>query len=244
MDNRNYTNGFSIILVVYNEAGVIENVIKDFYEEVVKKVPNAKLIIAEDGSTDGTKEILNALNKKIPFVSVSSNERKGYTKAFKDALRIANTELVFFSDSDGQHKPADVFKLLKEINENDIVSGYKFPRRDPIHRVIGSNIYNNLIYLLFGLKIKDIDSGFKLIKKKVIDNVLNEVTIFKYCVMTEFVLKAYFSGYKIKEVPVSHYPRKSSKSTIFTPKKLPLIIISIIKNLLEIKSEWAKRKKK
>ena len=140
---------------------------------------------------------------------ISGRERKGYTKAFKDALSIAKTELIFFSDSDGQHDPTDVFKWLKEMDENDIVGGYKYPRRDPAYRIAISKIYNFLIYLLFGLKMRDIDSGFKVIKKKVIDSMLSEVTEMKYCVMSEFVLKAYLAGYRIGEVPVRHYPRKS-----------------------------------
>ena len=240
----NTNNSFSVVIPVYNEAGVIEDVIRGFYENVVKRIPNAKLIIAEDGSTDGTKEILDRLHNKIPFVLISSKERKGYTKAFKDALSIAKTDLVLFSDSDGQHDPTDVFKLLKEIDSNDIISGYKFPRRDPIHRIVISKVYNFLIYLLFGLKMKDIDSGFKLIKKRVIDNVLNDGISFKYCVMSEFVLKAYLSGYKVKEIPVNHFPRKSGKTAIFTPAKLPLIIIGLIKNLLKIKFSYKKEKNK
>lgn len=244
MDTRNNISNLSVIMPVYNEADVIESVIMDFYKKVVEKIPNTKLIIAEDGSTDGTKEILNALSKKIPFALISTKERKGYTQVFKDALRIADTELIFFSDSDGQHEPNDIFKLLRELNRNDIVSGYKFPRRDPLHRIIISNVYNYLIYLLFGLQMKDIDSGFKLIKKEVIDNVLSEVVSFKHCIMSEFVLKAYLSGYKIKEVPVNHYPRKSGNTAIFAPKKLPLIISSLIRNLLKIKFELLKHKKR
>jgi len=242
MDNQNIDKDLSIVIPVYNEAGVIESVIRTLHEKVIKKIPNARLIIAEDGSTDGTKEILNNLKKVIPFILISGKERKGYTKAFKDALRTAETKLVFFSDSDGQHDPADIFKLLKEFKDNDIISGCKSIRRDSIHRIIISKAYNLLIYLLFGLKMNDIDSGFKLIKKEVIDNILNDVTSLNYCVMSEFILKAYMKGYKIKEIPITHYPRKSGATTIFTLTKLPLIIIKIIKGLLQIKFAYLKNK--
>ena len=83
--------------------------------------------------------------------------------------------------------------------------------------------------------MQDIDSGFKLIRKKVINSVLDDVTDFDYCVMSEFILKAYLAGYRIKEVPVSHYPRESGMTTIFSPTKLPMIIIGLIENLLKIK---------
>jgi len=244
MPDSRVEGNFSVIIPVYNEAGAIEGVIRDFYEKVIKKIPNAKFIIAEDGSTDGTKEILNRLNKEIPFILISSRQRKGYAKAFRDGLSIARTELVFFSDSDGQHDPEEVFKLLKEVDSNDIVSGYKAHRRDPIHRVVLSRAYNFLIYLLFGLKMRDIDSGFKLIKKEVIDDILSGVTCMKYCVMSEFILKAYLNGYKIKEIPVSHCPRKSGKTGIFGLTSLPRIIAEVIKNLFEIKFSYIKHKSK
>jgi glycosyltransferase involved in cell wall biosynthesis len=231
----NVGTSFSVVIPVYNEAEVIEDVVRGFHEKVIKKIPGATLIIAEDGSTDGTKEILSRLKEEIPFVSISGKERKGYTRAFKDALRMTETDLIFFSDSDGQHDPADVFKLLKEIDANDVVSGYKSPRRDPFHRVAISKVYNILIFLLFGLKMKDIDSGFKLIRKKVIESVLDDVTRMEYCVMSEFILKAHLAGYKIKEVPITHYARESGTTAIFSPAKLPSIIIGLIKNLLEIK---------
>ena len=243
MDTQLINRRLTIVMPVYNEAEVIEAVVRDLYEKVIQKIPTVEFIIAEDGSTDGTKEILKTLNKEIPFVLISGRDRKGFTKAFKDALAIAKTDLVFFSDSDGQHDPADIFTLLKEIDNYDIVSGIKSPRRDPIHRVVISRIYNLLLYLLFGLKMKDIDSGFKLIKKKVIDNVLNEVMSLKYCVMSEFILKAYLKGYRIKEVPVIHYSRKSGTTNIFNPKELLFIILQIIKGLLEIKFSLIRLKK-
>jgi len=234
----------SIVVPVYNEAGVIEDVIKNIYKKVVSKIPNTELIIAEDGSIDGTKQILKKLRSELSFTLVTTDARKGYTKAFKDALSIAKTELVFFSDSDGQHDPSDIFRLLEQINDADIVSGYKFPRRDPVHRIIISKGYNFLIYILFGLRTKDIDSGFKLIKRNVLDNVLKDVVRLKYCVMSEFMIKAHLSGYKIKEIPVNHYPRKSGKTSIFSPTKLPFIILGLIKSLFAIKIDSLKGTKK
>ena len=234
----------SIIIPVYNEAGVIEHVIKAFYEKVVKRLPHARLIVAEDGSTDGTKDILKRINEEIGFTLISSDSRKGYTTAFKDALGVAKTDLVFFSDSDAQHDPEDIFKLLGEIGTNDIVSGYKSPRRDPVHRVLLAKGYNLLIHLLFGFKMRDIDSGFKLIKKEVIDKILPDVRDMKWCVMSEFILKAHLAGYRIKEVAVRHYPRKAGTTSLFTPARLPLIILGLMMSLLKIKFGYSGKRNK
>ncbi len=241
IDSRVY-GSLSVVIPVYNEAGVIEEVVRDFNEKVIKKIPDTRFIIAEDGSTDGTKEILSRLNKEILFKLVSGKERKGYAKAFKDALSAVETEFIFFSDSDGQHDPQDIFKLIEEIGDNDIVGGYKSPRRDPILRIIISKAYNSLVYLLFGLKLRDIDSGFKLIRKNVVDNILEDITSMQYCVMSEFILKAYLCGYKIKEIPVTHYSRKSGKTGIFSLTALPRIITKVIRSLFKIKFSYTRRK--
>jgi len=225
----------TIIIPVYNEAEVIERVVRDIYEKVVRKMPHAQFVIAEDGSTDGTKEILKKLSKELKVTLISSEARKGYSQAFYDALKLVKTELVFFSDSDGQHEPTDLHKLMEKIGSYDIVGGYKYSRRDPAHRVILSRGYNFLIRLLFGLKTRDINSGFKVIKKTVIDDILKEPLCFNCCVMSEFVLKAHFAGYRIVEVPISHYPRKAGSSTVFTPVRLPGIIAGALRGLLQLK---------
>ena len=229
----------SIIMPVYNEATSIAQVIRQYYEQIILKRPNIKLIIAEDGSQDGTKEILQELRKEMVFELISGEGRKGYTKAFKDALASADTEWVFFSDSDGQHDPQDILRMMEESYGVDIVSGCKSPRRDPWHRVFIANVYNLLIRIMFGLNIKDVDSGFKLIRKNVIENILPQVHLMKYCVMSEFIIRSYLAGYKIKEVPVTHYSRASGETNIFHLNKLPGIILGLIGNLRDIKKEYS-----
>lgn len=234
----------TVVIPVYNEAGAIEEVVRSFYEKVVHSATlEAGLIIAEDGSSDGTKEILQRLKKEIPFTLISDTKRKGYTKAFKDAMRLPVTEWVFFSDSDGQHEPGDVLKMFSARGDFDIVSGYKVSRKDPMHRVLLSVVYNSIIAMFFGLRLRDIDSGFKLMKKKMIDDVLPEVTEFDTCVMSEFILKAYLKGYKIKEVPITHYARKCGSTSIFKPQKLPRIIFGILRNLWRIKLKHSAKNK-
>ena len=236
----NQATSLSVVMPVYNEAEVIESVIRDLERKVLKQLPGTRLIVAEDGSTDGTKDILSRLKQEIPFELISGRERKGYTRAFTDALALAETEWVFFSDSDGQHDPEDILRMLEAADDFDIISGRKMPRRDPIHRRACSWGYNFLIAVLFHLKMRDIDSGFKLIRKKVIDQILPQVKTMKYCVMSEFLLRAYLKGYSIKEVPVRHYPRLGGQTAIFHPQKLPGIILELVRNLWAIKKELRK----
>jgi glycosyltransferase involved in cell wall biosynthesis len=243
MEKPSTHDSMSIVIPVHNEADIIERVIADIHENVIKRMPDAKLIVVEDGSTDGTKEKLRELCGRFPFALVSAEERKGYTRAFRDAISIPQTDLIFFSDSDGQHSASDVFDLLKEADRNDIVSGYRIRRQDPLHRLIMTRVYNFLFNFLFGIRLHDINSGFKVIRRKVISDVLAEGLDFKYCVMSEFVIKAYLKGYKITEVPVSHLPREHGTTVIFSPMKLPFIVLGLIKDLLILKFKYLGRKK-
>lgn len=233
-------NGLSLVIPVYNEAGSIEKTLNDIQETVIKRIPGSELIIAEDGSTDGTREMLEGLKAGIPFTLISSPRRKGYAMAFKDSLMLARKPLVFFSDSDGQHDPEDIFRLLREIEGNDIVSGCKSPRRDRLYRVVISRLYNLIIGLVFGLWMRDIDSGFKLIRKEVIEKILPEVDTMDYCVMSEFVLRAYLEGFKIKEVPVRHIARSTGPSRVFRVPELPAIALGLLRNLFSIRCNYKK----
>lgn len=231
----------SLVLPVYNEARVIEEVVRSYYNNLFKKCKNSEFIIAEDGSDDGTKEILQKLNKQIPFILVTSNKRKGYVNAVKDALKLAKKDYVFFSDSGGGHDPRDFWRLAKFIEDYDMVIGYKEIRKDPFNRIILSRGYNFIIGLIFNIWFRDIDCGFRIIKKSLIDDILKETNTLNYCIFSEFTIRAYKKGYKIKEYPVKHFRRYIEKIKTFAPLKLPKIILSLLIGLLRIRLELFKK---
>ena len=118
------TRPISLVIPVYNEVEVIEKVIRDFYDKVISKIDGAQFIIAEDGSNDGTKEVLKRLSEEIPIMLVMGDERKGYTRAVKDALKLPEHDIIFFSDSDGQQEPDDFWELIKYIDDYETFSKY------------------------------------------------------------------------------------------------------------------------
>ena len=172
----------SILILVYNEAESIRKVIEEIQAKVSSKLTDCEFIVAEDGSTDGTKEMLNEIAKNIPIRLVSGKVRKGYTKALIDGMKLARNEIIFFSDSDGQHDPDDFWKLLEKIDEYDLVIGRKVDRVDPAYRVLISRVFNFIIGMMFGVWLHDINCGFRLLRKKVAEDVLSKGLNFKYCV--------------------------------------------------------------
>lgn len=233
----------SIVIPVYNEVEVIEKVVRDFYEKVASKLEISEFIIAEDGSNDGTKEVLNRLKDEIPITLIMGDQRKGYTKAVKDALKLPRYDVIFFSDSDGQQEPNDFWKLMDCLEDNSIVVGYKHPRRDSFFRVSISKFYQLVNLCLFGIKLHDINCGYRLIKKQVLDDILDEVSLLPNFVSSEIILRAYLKGYKIKEIPVTHYPREFGESRGLPLKKIPVEVIKLLKGLFKLKMQHLRGKK-
>lgn len=224
----------SIVLPVHNEKEGIESVIRSIYKNVYSKLKDAEFIVAEDGSTDGTKEVLEKVAKELPIRLVTSNERKGYSKAVWDALLLATKEVVFFLDSDGQHKESDFWKLLPFIKDFDIVTGYKCPRSDSAFRMFISRVMNAIIFFMFGVFFRDINSGFKLFRKPALDILLSKYEGLDF-ISTELLIKAFLLKMKVAEVPVLHYERKFGKSRGLPTSKLPAKITKLSFDLLKIR---------
>ena len=198
---------------------------------------DAEFIVAEDGSTDGTKEILEKLSNKLNIKVFSGNRRKGYVKAVKDALALANNELVFFSDSSGQHNPQDFWKLTDKIENFDLVIGVKSPRKDPAYRIYMSRGYNLIIDVLFGLRLHDIDCGFRLIRKQALDSVLPETKTLKHCVSSEITIRMKNRGFRIAEVPISHRPRPVGDKKNFSYKNLVKVVFELLLGIIMLRLE-------
>jgi len=229
----------SIILPAHNEAETIRGVIIGYYNEIVKKLPS-KLIVAEDGSIDQTPEILASLGEQLPLTVLSDRNRKGYAKGVADALKASKEEWVFFSDSDGQYFPSDFWKLWANRKGYDMIIGQKVHRDEGLHRVFLSKSFHLIFNNLFGLKLHDADCGFRLIRKKVIESVLEETTILKYSFWAEFSIRSCLKGFRIREIPISHASRANGGTRIYSPSKLPKIICKQLSGLVRLYTDVKK----
>lgn len=227
----------TVVLPVYNECGAIESVVKGIHEEIIRKYPGSTLIVAEDGSTDGTKEILRKMSRKIRFRLVMSGERKGYLKAVRDALLLAGTDLIFFMDSDGTHDPKDFWKLYEKIGEADVVAGVKESRHDPFYRILLSRLYNFLLGAVFGLWMKDSNAGFKLMKKGVVKKIVPQIKCLKYGFSSELLIRTKHAGKRIVPVPVKHFPRKEDKPDQFAIGRIHKVIFEQVKGIVKLRLE-------
>jgi glycosyltransferase involved in cell wall biosynthesis len=224
----------SVIINVFNEAETIEQEIRDIHREVIQKLPGSELIVAEDGSTDGTKEILARLKQELGIIHSTSVERKGYAKAFRDAVMLAKNPYIFFSDTGGKQDFADFWKLYPYCSQFGIVSGYRSGRRDQLYRRLMTWVYNFALRIYFKVNFRDADAGFRIYQSAVIRKVANETWINRHLISSELALRAVYSGFEIKEVPVL-YRQRAGTSRGLPPGKIPKVIVSVLKNFSQLK---------
>lgn len=221
----------SVVFPVYNEEGSIKEVIistVDFLKNN-SRFNKFEIIAVDDGSKDNTSAILKKLKESFPIKIVTHSRNLGYGKTLMSGVKNSQFPLIFFMDADGQFDIRDLDKLFFYFDQGEeIVTGYREKRQDSLYRIILGKIHTFLIFLLFKLKLKDVNCGFKLIKREVFD-VLGFVCSGALA-YSDILVNAKNKGLKIKEVPVSHYPCRKGRQTGGSPK----IIFRAIKELLEL----------
>lgn len=232
-----------IVIPVHNEADTIELTLRELHAKVAQKIPS-RIIVAEDGSTDGTKRILRRLSLDLPLELILSDKRKGYMKGVKDGLKQTSCKTVFFMDSDGQYIPSDFWKLYAVMDKFDMIVGRKMQRKDSFHRIVMSCVFNQMIRFLFRVSIHDADTGFRLIHKDVIKDVLEDSVILPYSFWAEFTIRASIKGYRIGEVPIVHRNRLTGVTRLYSIRKLPRIILMQLVGLFKLFAELNTSRKK
>jgi glycosyltransferase involved in cell wall biosynthesis len=224
----------SVIVNVYNEAETIERELRELHAEVVTRLPGSELIVAEDGSTDGTKEILHRLKAELGIIHSTSDQRKGYAKAFRDAVALAQCPYVFFSDTGGKQDFRDFWKLHEHCANYGVVSGIRSGRTDQRYRRLLTYTYNFVLRRYFGVRLRDADAGFRIYRAEVIRKIAAETWVNRELITSELALRAIYSGYEIKEVPVIYRPRAGTSRGL-PPGKIPGVICRVLLNFRKLK---------
>ncbi len=228
----------SIVLLAHNEAEVIESVILGFHEAIVAKIPGSEIIVAEDGSTDGTKEILARLIGTLPGLRwEEGKEKRGYVNAFKKAMTLPVNELIVFCDSSGKHDPEDVWPMYDMMADHDMVLGYKVNRADPVYRNVMSAVFNRVVNTYFKVGFKDIDCPLRIFKKTAFQDIAAMQWRERALINFELTLRFQYRGYKVAQVPVRHFARQFGESRGLPPKKLPRVIVNTLRNFSAIKND-------
>lgn len=199
----------SFVIPAKNEE---ESLLK-LYQEILDNIKDTHLdyeiIFVDDGSTDNTFEVMSKLHskdKKVKVIKFRGNF--GKSAALQVAFDNVKGNIVFTLDADLQDNPKEIPNFLRKLDEGfDLVSGWKRDRHDPWHKVIPSRILNWLTGILTGVKLHDINCGFKAYKVEVLHN------INLYGEQYRFIpILASKQNFKVGEIIIEHRPRLHGKS--------------------------------
>jgi glycosyltransferase involved in cell wall biosynthesis len=196
----------SLCLPVYNEAENIEETLEEAFAVLPECVEDFEVVVVNDGSYDDTGAILARYAKKEPSLRVVTHPRNlGYGAALTSALRAARAELVCFTDSDGQFSLLELPSFLSQLNGHDVVIGYRRKRAEQGLRSWNAWAWNRLIRAVLGVKVRDLDCGFKLFRWETVQRL--NLSSRGACISAEILAQCLRNHAKIVEVPVHHYPR-------------------------------------
>ena len=207
--------GLSIFFPAYNDAGTIASLALVAHMAARTLTDDYEVIVVDDGSPDHTGELLDEMAKTFPWLKVVHHgKNRGYGGALRTGFETASKELVFYTDGDAQYDPRELVKLWPALTpEVDFVNGYKISRHDPPHRIVIGRLYHWFVKLAFGLKLRDVDCDFRLMRRRVFEKV--KLTRSSGVICVELMKKVQDHGYRIAEVPVHHFHRSYGKSQFF-----------------------------
>jgi dolichol-phosphate mannosyltransferase len=234
------SDNLQILLPVYNEADHIENLLIEISNKLRNKI-DFSFIISEDGSNDGTKEILLKLKNKLNIRLIIDNKRKFYSRAVIDGIKIAKAKYLMIMDSDGQCDPKDIIKFWEIRKESDLVNGYRFKRQDFMYRKIFSNICLIIYRILFNVPLRDPSFAFILMSRKVYKSLSNYTVVCPDGFFWEFNARAKKLGYTFAEIEINHRKRSSGQTKIYNYKNLPRIAFNHLIGLLKVKFQKFKK---
>jgi glycosyltransferase involved in cell wall biosynthesis len=212
--------GLSVFFPAYNDSGTIASMVIRAVTAASALTDDYEVIVVNDGSADATPEIVDELARTYSHVrAVHHPANRGYGGALQTGFRSATKELIFYTDGDAQYDPAELAVLWREMGpEIDLVNGYKISRADPLHRIVIGRMYHHIVSVLFGLRMRDVDCDFRLMRRSIFERINLEKTSGVICL--EMMKKIHDGGFRMVEVPVHHYHRAFGKSQFFNVRRI------------------------
>ena len=221
----------SVLIPIFNEEENI-SLLYDKLTTALKKTGRPyEVIFIDDGSSDGSLEILLDIIKRDPNVKTISLSRNfGQTAALSAGIDLSKGEILIPMDGDLQNDPEDILSLLQKMEEGyDVVSGWRKNRKDPFFtRRLPSMIANKIISLIGGVYLHDHGCTLKVYKRDILKNIR------LYGEMHRFIpIYAQWVGARVSEIPVHHFPRRSGSSKYGMSRVFKVILdLMVVKFLL------------
>jgi glycosyltransferase involved in cell wall biosynthesis len=199
---------------MFNEEGNIEHAVTSALAVLAGVTDQYEVIVVNDGSRDSTGAVADRLAAANPHVrAVHHPENRGYGCAVRSGLAAARYPLVVLADGDNQFDLGELAVLLRGLGTSDIVSGYRITRHDPAFRRLYAFMYNRAARLLFGIPVRDVNCGFKVYRRALVERLLPELRSTGALINVEMLARARQHGARVTEVGVHHYARETGQPT-------------------------------
>jgi glycosyltransferase involved in cell wall biosynthesis len=216
---------------MYNEEGNIEQAVTSAVAVLAGVTDCYEVIVVDDGGRDRTAAIADRLAAENPRVRVVHHPvNRGYGAALRSGFAAAQYPLVVLADGDNQFDLGELSVLLRGLGKFDIVSGYRIARHDPVIRRLYAFMYNRLARFLFNIPVRDVNCGFKVYRRDLLERLLPQLRSTGALINVEMLARARKLGATVTEVGVHHYPRETGQPTGGNPG----VIVRAFRELLEL----------
>ena len=210
-----------IVMPAYNEEANIRQVVSDWYPMVEMAGGESRLVIFDDGSKDSTYDLTTRLREEYPKLTAITKPNSGHGATCLFAYRYAieeEADYIFQTDSDGQTLPEFFPAFWEERGEYDMVIGSRETREDGLFRLIITRSLRLVIWLFFGVFVRDANLAYRLMKapalKEAIELIPSDFNLSNVLVSVIFAKK----GLRVKSIPVKVRPRQGGVNSVFAPQ--------------------------
>jgi len=208
-------SGISVFFPCYNDAGSIAEVVRRAQETLPGVAETWDITVVDDGSADSSVQVLEALQPEFPLQIVRHEQNRGYGAALRSGFEAGSKEFLFYTDGDGQYDPRELPLLVAQMRDGiGLVNGYKLNRADAFYRKFTGGTYEWMARAVFGIRIKDVDCDFRLVRTEYLRRV--PLTFESGAIGLELVHSLQRAGCRMAEAPVHHYPRLHGRSEFFS----------------------------
>lgn len=204
----------SVVLPAYNEAENIEAMVAEAVPALEANAGDWEIIVVDDGSADETAAVTRRVSEREPRVRLVQHAvNQGFGSAVLTGFTSAVKDWIFYTDADRQFVLAELERFVPHMESADLIAGYRAPRRDPFLRVFYGKGWSTLCTLLFGYTVRDVDCGFKLLRREIVQDLAPKIESRGATFSIEWLVRAKRAGYRFVELPVSHRPRVAGSQT-------------------------------
>lgn len=202
----------SVFFPCFNESASIPLLLEKTYRYIPKIAKKYEVIIVDDGSVDECGKIVSKLCEKYPNLRLVRHKKNlGYGATLRTGIASSTYDWIFWTDADLQFDITSLDSFIPATDKYDVIIGYRSHRADTFIRKLNGQLYTWLINLLFFLRVRDIDCGFKLIKRSALEKIHIETS--SAFTSSEILIKLKKNRVKFRQIPVAHFPRAHGSST-------------------------------